>query len=208
VLVAVAAGNLAGSAAFIFYLVAYTLTTLAAFALLAVKGRGGESDVLIDDLSGLAADRPWLAFALAVCMLSLLGFPGTAGFMGKWYILVAATQNAHWWLAALLVLTSVVSAGYYLPVIMVMYMKPSPSAAAHADARLGRPQCGSPPPSSDSTTSAAPSVTSSRRSWRTPSARASPRWAAAGWIRRHASPWAGITAPPAPRSRPRCAAAS
>ena len=138
VLVAVAAGNPAGSAAFIFYLVAYTLTTLAAFALLAVKGRGGESDVLIDDLSGLAADRPWLAFALAVCMLSLLGFPGTAGFMGKWYILVAATQNAHWWLAALLVLTSVVSAGYYLPVIMVMYMKPSPSAAAHADARLGR----------------------------------------------------------------------
>ena len=138
VLVAVAAGNAAGSAAFLFYLVAYTLTTLAAFALLAVKGRGGESDVLIDDLSGLAAQRPWLAFALAVCMLSLLGFPGTAGFMGKWYILVAAAQSAQWWLAALLVLTSVVSAGYYLPVIMVMYMKPAPSAAAHADARLGR----------------------------------------------------------------------
>jgi len=138
VLVAVAAGNAAGSAAFLFYLVAYTLTTLAAFALLAVKGRGGESDVLIDDLSGLAAQRPWLAFALAVCMLSLLGFPGTAGFMGKWYILVAAVQSAQWWLAALLVLTSVVSAGYYLPVIMVMYMKPAPSDAAHADARLGR----------------------------------------------------------------------
>ena len=138
VLVAVAAGNAAGSAAFLFYLVAYTLTTLAAFALLAVKGRGGESDVLIDDLSGLATQRPWLAFALAVCMLSLLGFPGTAGFMGKWYILVAAAQSAQWWLAALLVLTSVVSAGYYLPVIMVMYMKPAPSAAAHADAQLGR----------------------------------------------------------------------
>ena len=138
VLVAVAAANAAGSAAFLFYLVAYTLTTLAAFALLAVKGRGGESDVLIDDLSGLAAERPWLAFALAVCMLSLLGFPGTAGFIGKWYILVAAAQSAQWWLAALLVLTSVVSAGYYLPVIMVMYMRPAPSSAAHADARLGR----------------------------------------------------------------------
>ena len=138
VLVAVVAGNVAGSAAFLFYLVAYTLTTLAAFALLAVKGRGGESDVLIDDLSGLAAQRPWLAFALAVCMLSLLGFPGTAGFIGKWYILVAAAQSAQWWLAALLVLTSVVSAGYYLPVIMVMYMKPAPSDAAHADARLGQ----------------------------------------------------------------------
>src|SRR5207247_741317 len=71
-LVAVATGTSAGSAAFIFYLVAYTLTTLAAFALLAAKGRDGERDVRIDDLAGLGTSRPWLAFALAVCMLSLL----------------------------------------------------------------------------------------------------------------------------------------
>src|SRR2546428_6987202 len=89
-LVAVAAGTAAGSAAFVFYLVAYTLMTVAAFALLAAKGTGGERDVAIDVLAGLAQRRPWLAFALAVCMLSLLGFPGTAGFIRKWYILVAA----------------------------------------------------------------------------------------------------------------------
>lgn len=137
-LVAVASGRAAGTAAFIVYLVAYTLMSLGAFALLAAKGRRGESDVLIDDFAGLAGRRPWLAFALAVCMLSLLGFPGTAGFVGKWYILAAATSAGENVLAAILVLASVVSAGYYLPVIMAMYMKPEPSAAAHADVRLGR----------------------------------------------------------------------
>jgi len=138
ILVAVSVGNAQGTAALLFYLVAYGFTSLAAFALLAAKGRGGESDVQIDDLAGLAATRPWLAFALAVCMLSLLGFPGTAGFIGKWYILAAAVAGGKGWLAALLVLTSVISAGYYLPVIMAMYMKSAPFADAHAGMRFGR----------------------------------------------------------------------
>jgi NADH-quinone oxidoreductase subunit N len=137
-LVAVAAGPALGAAAFLFYLVAYTLMTLAAFALLAAKGRNGEREVRIDDLAGLSQERPWLALALAVCMLSLLGFPGTAGFIGKWYILVAATTAGQGALAVVLVLTSVVSAGYYLPVIMAMYMQPQPSADAHRAVRLGR----------------------------------------------------------------------
>src|SRR5258708_22399367 len=94
-LVAVAAGSAEGRAAFVFYLVAYTLMTLGAFALLGAKGRNGESDVQIDDFAGLATRRPWHAFALAVCMLSLLGFPGTAGFIGKWWILRAATGSGQ-----------------------------------------------------------------------------------------------------------------
>jgi len=130
-LVAVVSGG-SGSAAFIFYLVAYGITTIAAFALLAAKGKGGESDVRVDDLSGLSTSRPWLALALTVCMLSLLGFPGTAGFMGKWYILVSAVGGGHAGLAIILVLTSVASAGYYLPVVMAMYMKPASHAEAHA----------------------------------------------------------------------------
>jgi NADH-quinone oxidoreductase subunit N len=137
-LVAVAAGSSAGTSAFIVYVIAYTLMSLGAFAVLAAKGRAGESDVAIDDLAGLAGRRPWLAFALAVCMLSLLGFPGTAGFIGKWYLLIAATSAGQNILATILVLTSVVSAGYYLPVIMAMYMKPEPIEAAHVDAVLDR----------------------------------------------------------------------
>ena len=137
-LVAVTAGTSAGTSAFLVYVVAYTLMSVAAFAVLGAKGRNGESEVTIDDLAGLATRRPWLAFALAVCMLSLLGFPGTAGFMGKWYIIVAASSAGLNVLATILVLTSVVSAGYYLPVIMAMYMKPEPIEAAHVDVVLDR----------------------------------------------------------------------
>src|SRR2546423_8958905 len=126
VLVAVAVGTWAASAALLVYLVAYTLVTLAAFALLAAMGRDGERDVRIDDLAGLGQRRPWLALALAVCMLSLLGFSGTLGFIGKWYILVAATMVRQTLLAAILVLTSVVSAGSFLPVIMAVHLKPPP----------------------------------------------------------------------------------
>ena len=137
-LVALTAGGRVGTSAFIVYVIAYTLMSFGAFAVLAAKGRGGESDVTIDDLAGLAGRRPWLAFALAICMLSLLGFPGTAGFIGKWYIIMAAIGAGQTILATILVLTSVVSAGYYLPVIMAMYMKPEPIEAAHVDAVLDR----------------------------------------------------------------------
>lgn len=130
-LVAVTAGSEAGAAAFLFYAVAYTLMTLGAFGVLAAAGRGGERDVLIDDLSGLAARRPWLAAATTVFMVSLLGFPGTAGFMGKWYILSAAIEADQRLLAVVLVVTSVVSAGYYLPPIMAMYMRGEATPEAH-----------------------------------------------------------------------------
>jgi NADH-quinone oxidoreductase subunit N len=132
------AGSVAGAAAFLFYLLFYTLMTVGAFAILTFKGRGGERDVLIDDLAGLAEPHPWLAFAMAVCMLSLLGFPGTAGFIGKWYILVSATGGGYPILAAILVVTSVISAGYYLPVVMAMYMKPRAHEQVHAGVRVPR----------------------------------------------------------------------
>jgi NADH-quinone oxidoreductase subunit N len=69
-------------------------------------------------------------------MLSLLGFPGTFGFIGKWYILSAVVAEGQVILPVILVLTSVVSAGYYLPVIMSMYMKPAPSGATYGGIRL------------------------------------------------------------------------
>jgi NADH-quinone oxidoreductase subunit N len=135
-LVAVWAGTLTGAGAVLLYLLAYSLTTLASFGLLAVLGRGGERDVTLDDIAGLATSRPWIAFGLAVCMLSLLGFPGTFGFIGKWYIISAVVAEGHYILPVILVLTSVVSAGYYLPVIMAMYMRPSPASDRYAGVRL------------------------------------------------------------------------
>jgi NADH-quinone oxidoreductase subunit N len=135
-LAAVWPGSRLGAAAVLFYLAAYVCTTLASFGFLAALGRGGERDVTYDDIAGLAARRPWMGIGLSVCMLSLLGFPGTFGFMGKWYILSAVIAKGQTALPVVLVVTSVISAGYYLPVIMAMYMKPAPSAESHQETRL------------------------------------------------------------------------
>jgi NADH-quinone oxidoreductase subunit N len=131
-LVAVWSGTQAGAGAVLLYLLAYGLTTLASFGFLTALGRGGEREVTYDDIAGLAPARPWVALGLSVCMLSLLGFPGTVGFIGKWYILTATVSEGQLILPVILVLTSVLSAGYYLPVIMAMYMRSSPSAERHA----------------------------------------------------------------------------
>jgi NADH-quinone oxidoreductase subunit N len=129
-------GNRFAAATMLVYLLAYTLTTIASFAILAALGRNGERDVTLDDIAGLAQRRPWMAAALAICMLSLLGFPGTIGFIGKWYILTSLVAESQTILAVVLVLTSVISAGYYLPVIMAMYMRAAPDAEWHAGRRL------------------------------------------------------------------------
>jgi NADH-quinone oxidoreductase subunit N len=130
-LAAVASGTPLGAGAFLYYAFAYTLMTVGAFGVLGVAGRGGEREVRIDDFNGLASRRPWMAFAMAVFMLSLLGFPGTAGFIGKWYILSAVIDAKQGVLAVILVGASVISAGFYLPVIMGMYMKAPVSESAH-----------------------------------------------------------------------------
>jgi NADH-quinone oxidoreductase subunit N len=135
-LVALWPGSPLGVSAMTFYLLGYGITSLAAFALLAAMGRGGERDVTLAEVAGLASQRPWLAFAMAVALLSLLGFPGTVGFIGKWYIISSVVAAGHPSLAVILVVTSLVSAGYYLPVIMSMYMKPARAPAVYYDTRL------------------------------------------------------------------------
>ncbi len=135
-LAAVWPGTRLGAGAVLLYLAAYVLTTLASFGFLASLGRGGERDVTYDDIAGLAVRRPWVALGLSICMLSLLGFPGTFGFIGKWYILSALIAEGQILLPVVLVLTSVVSAGYYLPVIMALYMKPAPSDEPRPELRL------------------------------------------------------------------------
>ncbi len=135
-LAAVVSGTALGAAAFLYYIVAYTVMTVGAFAVLMAAGTDDERSVAIDDLAGMAQRRPWLAFAMAVFMLSLLGFPGTAGFIGKWFILSSVIDGGEAALAIVLVVASVVSAGYYLPVVMMMYMKPPVSADAHASVGL------------------------------------------------------------------------
>lgn len=126
-LVAIATGTEQGASAMLFYLLAYTLATFGAFAVIVVLSRG-DAAVTTDDVSGLWLVRPWLALAMAVFMFAMLGFPivGGMGFFAKWYVLKAALQapQPQTLLAVVLVLTTVISAGYYLYIIMVMFMRP------------------------------------------------------------------------------------
>jgi NADH-quinone oxidoreductase subunit N len=131
VLVAVWAGTTLGAGAVSFYLLAYSVTNLASFGILASIEHVGSRTVLVDDLEGLYSVRPGAALALTICLLSLLGFPGTFGFIGKWYLIAAAVSEGQYILPVALALGSLVSAGYYLPVIMVMTMKPTRTPEAH-----------------------------------------------------------------------------
>jgi NADH-quinone oxidoreductase subunit N len=128
ILVTVATSTEASTAAFMFYLVAYTLATFGAFGVIVALERDGASQLNIDDYAGLWTVRPWLASAMAVFMLALLGFPifGGIGFFAKYWIIQSALQAPvpQTKLAVIMVLTSLVSAGYYMYVVMVMFMRP------------------------------------------------------------------------------------
>jgi NADH-quinone oxidoreductase subunit N len=132
-LVTVIVANSLGASAFLFYLVAYTLATMGAFAVVIALGEPGERNQEIADYAGLWYVSPWLAAAMAVFMLALLGFPiaGGMGFFAKWYVIDAAlhAQHPQTVLAVILVIASVISAGYYLGVVLVMFMKPRASDA-------------------------------------------------------------------------------
>lgn len=129
VLVGVIAGGPNGQTGTMFYLLAYTLMNVGAFAVVAALATRGEEAVALNDFSGLATRQPLLAGCMALFMLSLAGIPLTAGFMGKLYIFVAALESGHAELVVIGVLASAVSAFYYLRVIVIMYMREAPSGA-------------------------------------------------------------------------------
>src|SRR5882762_3215625 len=122
----------AAYAAVLFYLLSYALVKLGAFTIVSQLGGTGEKNLSLDDYAGLSQRQPWVAAALSVYLLSLLGLPVTAGFFGKFYIFKAAVNSHLLWLAALMAINSVIGSYYYLRVIVVMYMR-EPSAE-HASA--------------------------------------------------------------------------
>ncbi len=118
--------GVSGPGSVLFYLGAYSATNLAAFfAIIAISRHTGSDQ--IDDLAGMGRRSPVLAFVLALAMVSLIGIPPTAVFVGKLYIFAAAVKADLVWLAAIGVVNSVISAYYYLRVVKVMYLQPSPS---------------------------------------------------------------------------------
>lgn len=126
-LVAVLAANAYGAAAFLFYLLIYTLMTSGAFGIVIANARGASERSSLEDYAGLGWERPVLALVFSIFLLSLAGFPLTAGFLGKLYILRATLEAGNVTLAIALVLASAISYFYYLRVIVVMYMRPASS---------------------------------------------------------------------------------
>ncbi len=121
-LVGLVAANQVGKAAILFYLLAYAVTNLAAFGVIALLGSRDAPNDELRDFTGLGHTRPALAALMTVCLLSLGGLPPTAGFIGKWYIFSAAVSAGYYGLAVIGVLTSVVSVFFYLRVVVMMYM--------------------------------------------------------------------------------------
>ena len=128
-LVAMAAASVLGAASFLFYALAYTLMTMGAFAVVVVVGGKGEAHLNLEDYAGLGWRRPLLGIAMTVFLLSLAGFPFTAGFIGKVFILQAAVERGLVLLAVVLVMASLVSYYYYLRVAWYMWFR-EPAADA------------------------------------------------------------------------------
>ena len=108
---------------------AYVATAGGAFGLLAILERDGKGETTLDSLRGLAQRRPVIAAALTLFMLSLGGIPATGGFLGKYLVFSVAVRADLTIFAVLGVLLSVVALGYYLRVVIAMYMQ-APAAGA------------------------------------------------------------------------------
>ena len=115
-----------GPSSLLFYIGAYTVTNLAAFAAVIAVSNKTDSD-MIEDFAGMARRAPYLAAALTLAMVALIGIPPSGIFMAKLYVFSAAVHSDLAWLAVVGVVNSVISAYYYLKVVRTMYVTPPTS---------------------------------------------------------------------------------
>ncbi len=114
--------------AILFYLVAYAAVNLGAFGILSSLARDNREPLSLGDMAGLGVRQPGVAAALTVFLISLTGVPVSAGFVGKFYLFRAAVDGGYLSLALVGVVMSVVSAYYYLRVVVFMYMREAENA--------------------------------------------------------------------------------
>jgi NADH-quinone oxidoreductase subunit N len=140
-LVGVLVSTKLGLQATVFYLIAYTVMNLAAFAVIVARERETGLGDDISSLYGLGADRPLLAWPMTIAMLALAGFPATAGFFGKLYLIQAAVDNGWGGLGVAIVIGSAISLAYYLRVVAAVWMRSPSEAVALRPGRVpgGRP---------------------------------------------------------------------
>jgi NADH-quinone oxidoreductase subunit N len=124
ILIAITVG-VDGISAASFYLFAYTLMNIGAFAIIVLFAEREEFYENISDYGGFGSKFPFAAIAMTIFMASLGGIPGTAGFIGKFMVFKSAIHHGFIWLAIIGVLNSVISIYYYLRIVVTMYMRPS-----------------------------------------------------------------------------------
>lgn len=107
----------------LFYLLAYAVTNFGAWSVVIALERAEGKGLQLEDYYGLGKKYPVLAAAMLVFMLSFIGVPPTIGFMGKFYLFRTVLEGGYTWLAVIGVLTSILSAYYYLRVVVNMYMR-------------------------------------------------------------------------------------
>ncbi len=128
ILTGVVAANSDGAQGVLFYVAAYTVMNVGAFGVLSMLETEDGKGLTFDEYVGLSTGKPLVAGLMALFMFSLAGVPPFAGFFGKYYVFAGAVQAGFTWLAIVGVLMSVVSAYYYLRLVVVMYFR-EPSAA-------------------------------------------------------------------------------
>ena len=124
-----------GLSSIMLYLAIYSFMTMGAFAIVAILRRGGLEGEELEDFTGLAKRHKGVAFMMMLFMVSLAGIPPTAGFIGKFYLFMAAVNAGLAWLAVIGLVFAAVSAFYYLRVVMVMYMR-EPSSEQELETSL------------------------------------------------------------------------
>lgn len=125
ILVAFIADDSQGAEAVSFYLIAYFITIIGAFGVVSLVSEGDNEDYNLEAYQGLFWRKPWLATIFTTMLLSLAGLPLTAGFIGKFYVLLAGVHNNLWVLLLTLVIGSVIGLYYYLRVIVEMFKQPA-----------------------------------------------------------------------------------
>jgi NADH-quinone oxidoreductase subunit N len=115
------AGSELGTQAAVFYMISYMITTVGAFGIISLLSVCDSEAEQTEDLRGLFWKNPWIAIVLSLTLLSLAGIPLTAGFIAKFYLVLAGVRSGLWLLVMSLIINSVISIYYYLRIIKIMF---------------------------------------------------------------------------------------
>lgn len=123
ILISLGMGREAGAQSALFYLIIYVISTVGVFGILLLMSRAGLDAEAFDDFQGLNKRNPWIAFMLALLMLSTAGIPPLAGFDAKFLIITQLINLGHWSLGIFALVMSVIGSAYYLRILKAMYFE-------------------------------------------------------------------------------------